>query len=125
MADIEVHRIHQLGLAGARAAAEKMADQLGRKFDLKGDWQGNVLRFERPGVTGSLAISDQDLKLSVALGFLLKAMKGSIEQAVTQELDKLFKEAPAKSATPAKPVTPVKTGGQSPKPKSPSRKKDS
>jgi putative polyhydroxyalkanoate system protein len=98
MADIEVHRVHALGLAGARAAAEKMADHLGRKFDLKGDWQGNVLKFERPGVTGSLAISDKDLKLSVALGFLLKAMKGSIEHAVTQELDKLFKDAPAAPA---------------------------
>jgi putative polyhydroxyalkanoate system protein len=118
MADIEVHRVHALGLAGARAAAEKMADQLGRKFDLKGDWHGNVLKFERPGVSGSLAISDKDLKLSVALGFLLKAMKGSIEQAVTQELDKLFKETP-------KPVTPVKTGAQSPRKDPPSPKKGS
>jgi putative polyhydroxyalkanoate system protein len=94
MADIELQRIHNLGLEAARAA-DRMAEQLGRKFDLKGAWQGNVLRFERPGVTGSLAITDKDLKLSVALGFLLKAMKGSIEKAVEHELDTLFREAPA------------------------------
>jgi putative polyhydroxyalkanoate system protein len=95
MADIDLTRIHNLGLAAARAKAERMADHLGRKFDLKGDWEGNVLRFARPGVTGSLAITDKDLHLAVSLGFLLKAMKGSIEQAVKHELDTLFAEAPA------------------------------
>ena len=113
MADIELQRVHNLGLKAARAAADRMADQLGRKFDLKGNWEGNVLRFERPGVTGSLAVTDKDLKLSVALGFLLKAMKGSIEQAVTHELDKLFAAAPAKPA--AKPADKPKAAAPSPK----------
>jgi putative polyhydroxyalkanoate system protein len=99
MADIELHRVHGMGLKAARAAAERMAGELGRKFDLKGDWQGDVLRFERPGVSGSLAVTERDLKLSVALGFLLKAMKGSIENAVVQQLDALF--PPAAAAKPA------------------------
>lgn len=98
MADIDLHRVHDLGLKQARAAAERMADHLGRKFDLKGVWEGNVLRFQRPGVTGSLAISDRDLRLSVTLGMLLKAMKGSIERAVQQELDSLFTTPPAPKA---------------------------
>jgi putative polyhydroxyalkanoate system protein len=94
MADIEIRRVHDLGLKGARSAAERMSEHLGRKFDLKGDWAGDVLRFERPGVTGSLAVGDKDVRLSVTLGFLLKAMKGSIETAIESELDSLF--APAK-----------------------------
>jgi hypothetical protein len=40
-----------------------------------------VLNFQRPGVTGSLAVTDKDLRSPVSLGFLLKAMKGSIESA--------------------------------------------
>jgi putative polyhydroxyalkanoate system protein len=103
MADIDIHRTHNLGLKAARAAADKMAEHLGRKFDLKGDWNGNLLRFERPGVSGSLAITDKDLRLSVALGFLLKAMKGSIEKAVVYELDALFAETGAQSKGAAKP----------------------
>jgi putative polyhydroxyalkanoate system protein len=95
MADIELTRIHNLGLKAARTQADRMAEQLGRKFDLKGDWEGNVLRFERPGVSGSLAITDTDLRLVVSLGFLLKAMKGSIEKAVVHELDTLFAEKKA------------------------------
>ena len=118
MADIELHRVHGLGLKAARAAADRMAEHLGRKFDLKGDWEGNVLRFQRPGVTGSLAISDQELRLSVALGFLLKAMKASIEKAVVHELDSLFKEvAPRRQASakragakPGKPAASRKKG---------------
>lgn len=111
MADIEITRVHNLGLAAARAAAERMETELGRKFDLKGAWTGNVLNFQRPGVTGSLKITDKELHIAVALGFLLKAMKGSIENAVVHELDALFKPAPKPPGEKPKP----KTGPASPK----------
>ena len=96
MADIDVRRVHNLGLKAARAAADRMADDLGRKFDLRGDWKGNILHFERPGVNGSLSIDDKNLHLTVSLGFLLKAMKGSIERAVMSQLDALFPEHAAR-----------------------------
>lgn len=101
MADIDLKRVHNLGMKAARGKADEMAEHLGRKFGLKGNWDGDVLRFERPGVTGSLAITAKDIHLLVSLGFLLKAMKGSIESAVQHELDALF--APAKAPAPAKP----------------------
>jgi putative polyhydroxyalkanoate system protein len=99
MADIDLKRVHNLGLKAARTQAERMAEQLGRKFDLKGDWEGNLLRFERPGVTGSLAITDKELHLTVSLGFLLKAMKSSIERAIAEQLDTLFVERPEARGT--------------------------
>src|SRR5204863_5049692 len=100
MSDIDLRRVHNLGLKAARVDADKMAEELGRKFDLRGEWTGNVLNFQRPGVSGSLAITDQDLRLSVSLGFLLKAMKGSIENAVVHQLDALFPPAAAKAPEP-------------------------
>ena len=36
MADIQIHRAHNLGLKAAKDAADRMAEALGRKFDLKG-----------------------------------------------------------------------------------------
>lgn len=113
MADIDIRRTHNLGRQAARAAADRMAEHLGRKFDLKGDWDGDVLRFERPGVTGALTVGPKDLHLSVALGFLLKAMKGSIEQAIRHELDALFAKPPAKPEKPKskKDAPPRKKGG--------------
>ena len=107
MADIELNRVHNLGLPAARAAAERMEAHLGRKFGLKGGWTGDVLHFERPGVTGLLRITDKDLYLSVTLGFLLKAMKGSIEQAVAHELETLFPpKGPAPRGKTASPSSP-------------------
>ena len=108
MADIEIHRAHHLGMKAARAAADQMAEHLGAKFGLAGEWSGDVLRFQRPGVTGSLAITDKDVDLSVSLGFLLKAMRGSIEAAVNHELDKLFAGPPPAHAPKAAKPKPKK-----------------
>jgi putative polyhydroxyalkanoate system protein len=106
VADIEITRDHALGLAGAREAADRMAEHLGRKFDLRGAWDGDSFRFERPGVSGFLAVTAKDLRLSVSLGFLLKALRGSLERAIHEELDELFA-----SATPKKDPSPRKKGG--------------
>jgi putative polyhydroxyalkanoate system protein len=109
MADIEIHRAHGLGLAAARRAAEQMAADLGRKFDVRGSWQGDTLRFERPGVSGFVQLTEKDLTLSISLGFLLKAMKASIEKLIHQELDALFAAprtpVPARTPRPPRPAT--------------------
>jgi putative polyhydroxyalkanoate system protein len=118
MADIDLKRVHNLGMKAARHAADEMAADLGKKFGLAGGWTGNTLHFDRPGVTGTLVLTEKDLHLTVKLGFLLKALRGSIERAVHEELDRLFarKAAPAHQesgsgakAAPRKPVSP-KTG---------------
>jgi putative polyhydroxyalkanoate system protein len=110
MADIDLKRVHHLGMKAARHAADEMAADLGRKFGLAGTWTGNTLHFDRPGVAGKLALTEHDLHLTVTLGFLLKALRGAIERAVHEELDSLFAEkaAPKKPAR-KKPVSP-KTG---------------
>jgi putative polyhydroxyalkanoate system protein len=111
MPDIALNRKHELGLKGAKVAADKMAEKLGEKFDLAGTWKGNVLNFSRPGVNGTLAISEAEMTLEVTLGFLLKAMKGPIEKAVNEQLDKVLMEAkpaPKVSAKDAKPAVAAK-----------------
>ena len=115
MADISLTRKHALGLKGAHAAASKMVDRLGEKFDLKGTWSGNTLNFSRPGVTGTLAVSDHDMKLEVSLGFMLKMMKGPIERSVHEQLDSVLKEGAAK----AKPKPAAKTSTKAPVAKKP------
>lgn len=107
MADISLKRTHALGLKGAHTAADKMAEKLAEKFDLKGSWSGDILNFARPGVTGTLAVSDHDMKLEVTLGFLLKMMKGPIEQSVHEQLDRVLKEGSAKAETKTAVKTPA------------------
>ena len=101
MADIDVRRAHHLGIKAARSAADKLAADLGERFGLRGDWRGNVLHFERPGVTGTLSVDEKDLHLTVSLGFLLRAMKGSIVHAIEEKLDALLPAKPKKD--PARP----------------------
>lgn len=125
MADIQLKRAHSLGLEGAKAAADRMADKLGKQFNLSGTWDGNTLRFDRPGVNGALAITDKDMKLEVTLGFLLKAMKGPIERAVNEQLDAVLvaaartppKTVAAKAAAPAKAAPTAKAPAAKAKPK--------
>lgn len=105
MADIEVRRAHGLGLAAARRAAEQMASDLARKFDVRASWQGDTLRFERPGVCGFVQLTPKDLRLSISLGFLLKAMQASIEKLIHQELDTLFDAPRAPVPRVARPAT--------------------
>lgn|SRR5690606_5595645 len=88
--DIELRRAHNLGASRARAIAEKMAADLVRKFGLQGDWEGDRLHFRRPGLDGMLEVTGKGLHLTVTLGFLMKAMKASIERAVVQEIDSAF-----------------------------------
>ena len=114
MPDIALTREHHLGLKAAKAAANKMVAKLDEKFDLSGDWQGNTLSFSRPGVTGSLTVSETTMVLEVTLGFMLKMMKAPIEKAVHEQLDKVLKDAApvasAKSAPVAKkPAAPAST----------------
>ena len=119
MADIDLKREHDLGLPAARKAADRMAEDLGRKFNLVGSWSGNTLHFDRPGVAGTLALTDKHLHLTVKLGFLLKAMRGPIERAVHQELDSLFAMHAGKAAK--KPAAPK--AAPSPKTATGARKK--
>jgi len=100
MADIEVYREHALGLPAARRAAEQMLSDLSRKFDLRGSWQGDMLRFERPGVSGFVALTEKDLRVSISLGLLLKAMRASIERLVLHELDMLYSKGPSQGPAP-------------------------
>jgi putative polyhydroxyalkanoate system protein len=111
MADIDLKRVHHLGMKAARHAADEMAADLGKKFGLSGSWTGNTLHFDRPGVSGKLALTDKDLHLTVTLGFLLKALRGSIERAVHEELDTLFAEKSHAAPAAKKPASPKSGSG--------------
>ena len=112
MADISLTRAHQLGLKGAKAAADKMSVKLNEKFDLVCIWSGDTLNFQRSGVNGKMIVTETHMQLEVTLGFLLKAMKGPIEKSVAENLDialasakAVVGKAPAKATAAAKKPT--------------------
>jgi putative polyhydroxyalkanoate system protein len=89
MSTIDIHRAHSLDKAHAREAAETLAKDLSRQFDVNYEWEGDRLRFKRSGVKGRLEISEQELHVHLELGLMLRAFKSRIEQEIHTQLDQI------------------------------------
>ncbi len=101
MSDIHFMRHHPLTVAQAKKVAQKAADDLAQEYDLQSEWDGNVLNFHRPGVTGCMKVSGDEIDLEVKLGLLLKPFKAKFENHIAHRLDELLLAA-APDAKPAK-----------------------
>ena len=104
MADIRIHREHQLGLPKARKVAAQWAADVEKNFDMRcsvieGDYS-DTIEFTRSGVNGRLVVAADHFDLDARLGFLLGAFRHTIEAEIERNLDKLLaasaKKAPAK-----------------------------
>ena len=94
MADIHIHRDHQLGLAKARKVALQWAEQAEAEFDmectiLEGETSDTV-EFGRSGVKGELIVAANHFTLGAKLGFLLGAFSTRIEREIETNLDALL-----------------------------------
>lgn len=107
MADIRIHRDHQLGLPKARKVAWQWAEDVEKNFDMactviEGDFS-DTIEFTRSGVKGTLVVAADHFDLNAKLGFLLGAFSRTIESEIERNLDKLLnagsaaaKKAPAR-----------------------------
>lgn len=90
MPRIDIEREHHLGIEAARSAVDKVAASMQEKFGVSHQWQGDVLHFSGTGVSGSIAVSAQAVRVAAQLGLLLSPLKGRIEQDIRQRLDRDF-----------------------------------
>lgn len=100
MADIQLRRDHDLGLARARKVALKWAEHVEKKFDmectiLEGD-ASDTVEFTRSGVSGTMEVSGSHFELQAKLGFLLGAFAGQIEAEIQRQLDEALAKEQAK-----------------------------
>ena len=93
MPSISIKRRHKLPHKKAKEAAQKIARDLNKRFDLAWEWQGDKVAFERPGLSGTLHVGKTEVRLDVELSFLLTVLKAPIEQEINKELDSLFGKA--------------------------------
>jgi putative polyhydroxyalkanoate system protein len=92
MADINIVQQHKLTAVKAREAAQQVADKLAQEYDLACAWDGDVLRFERSGVDGSLTLEKEQAQLQIKLGFMLSAFASTIEGKIAEKMRKVFAE---------------------------------
>ncbi|MCC7597009.1 polyhydroxyalkanoic acid system family protein [Janthinobacterium sp. FW305-129] len=93
MADINIVQQHKLTAVKAREAAQQVADKLAQEYDLACAWDGDVLRFERSGVDGSLTLEKEQAQLQIKLGFMLSAFASTIEGKIAEKMRKVFTES--------------------------------
>lgn len=93
MAAITIRKSHHLSHKKAREAAQRIADDLAKRFELKCAWHGDNIEFERPGVAGHLHVGKSEVRLDCKLGLLLSMLKPTIEDVVHRDFDKYFGKA--------------------------------
>ena len=90
MPSIDIRRAHSRPLAEARRKVEHVAEHLASRVDMRWRWEGNELHFERSGVDGHIKVSARQVHVTANLGFLLSALRGSVEREVHRYLDEEF-----------------------------------
>ncbi|MCB9667303.1 MAG: polyhydroxyalkanoic acid system family protein [Myxococcales bacterium] len=91
MPGIDIRRAHTLGKDAARKAADALSTELTNKLQVQSHWEGDVLKFERTGAKGQVAVSDSLVHVSVELGLMLRPLKGAIEAQVNKYLDRYLR----------------------------------
>jgi putative polyhydroxyalkanoate system protein len=90
VSDIYLVQAHLLNPKKARAAAEKVALEMAQQFGMTSDWQGDTLKFQRSGVSGTLTLLPNEAQLDITLGVLLRAFKAKIEQRISGNMYNVF-----------------------------------
>lgn len=90
MSSIDIRHRHSLPLPKARKAVEDIANKLASKFDMDYGWEGDDLHFNRSGVEGRIHLGEQQVRVTAELGFLLSALKGTVEAEIRKVLAERF-----------------------------------
>jgi len=90
VARIDIRRKHGGSVKEAKAAVDKTAKAIAKKFDITSAWEGDTLHFQRSGVDGHIKVTKAEVHVYAELGFLLGMMKSMIEEEIGRQLDKHF-----------------------------------
>lgn len=90
MPTIQIERKHSKPMKEAKAAVERVAEHIAERFSVDYEWQGSVLHFERSGVDGHIELARGQVRVVANLSFLLSALRGPIEKAIHEHIDREF-----------------------------------
>jgi putative polyhydroxyalkanoate system protein len=93
MARMSIARKHHLSHKKAKEAAQKVADDLKKRFELNYAWRGNEIEFDRPGLSGTMHIGKDEVRLDCELGMLLSLLRPKLESEIDKEFERRFGKA--------------------------------
>ena len=91
MATIDIKRAHSIGKDKAREATQQIADRLKAKMDVTYRWEGDTLKFERTGASGTIKVSDTAVEVAVDLNMMLRPMKGKVQEKIEHYFSEYLK----------------------------------
>ncbi len=89
MALIHIKREHRYTRDQARTRIDDLAQELAESLKVRYVWDGDVLRFKRTGAVGAVALGENVVDIKVKVSGVLAPMKGKIEKAIVEALDKV------------------------------------
>lgn len=87
MAAIDITRNHTLGKTAVKEKVNQVLERIKAEMGLQGAWNGDVFKITKPA-EGSFTITDTTVHVVVELGFMLRPLKGKIEERINGELTK-------------------------------------
>jgi putative polyhydroxyalkanoate system protein len=90
MPSIDISRPHAKTVAEAKKSVTRVARHIAEKFEVDSAWEGDTLVFRRSGVDGRIEVQPKAIRVTVELGFLLMALRGTVEREIGRYLDEEF-----------------------------------
>ena len=95
MATIDIKRSHSLSKDDAKKKAEELAKSMEGKLGIVWSWAGDAIKFDAPsgvakGAKGAVSVSEKEVRVEVDLPFMLRVMKGTIEDRINEKLNQLL-----------------------------------
>ena len=102
MADLTLHRDHQLGLERARKVAHQWAEDVQRKLEMTSTLttseESDLLEFTRPGCAGRMSVTATAIDVEVQVGMMFKPFLGMISTEVAKRLDRALEREAGEGA---------------------------
>lgn len=89
MATIEITHSHAMGTRQLRDVVEEVAQKLQENLDMEYQWSesGEEVTFARRGADGRVLLGDEEVRIELNLGTMLRSLKGPIEKRIRAHLD--------------------------------------
>jgi len=90
MSVIDMCAHHTMSKEDAQQAADDLAQDLARKFNIDYGWEDDEIHFERPGVNGFISVGKNEIRIRAHLGLMLMMLKTRVEDEIVRYLESHF-----------------------------------
>ena len=84
---MRIHRTHNLGIEEAKRRVDKVAEEIGPKWNLRHYWDGDRLRVHGSGVKGRILVDDRSVEVFVQVGLAMMLFREPIRHAIENSID--------------------------------------